>query len=89
MFSSYLSVVLLVSFLACCSVNGFSLLSPLKHRSHSSLSMMFGGKPKAAAKITIKVDNKVIECAGPVNLRKELMANKVDVYPLAAKITGD
>ena len=51
--------------------------------------MMFGGKPKAAAKITIKVDNKVIECAGPVNLRKELMANKVDVYPLAAKITGD
>ena len=48
---------------------------------------MFGAK-KPAAKITIKVDNKVIECAGPVNLRKELIANKVDVYPLAAKITG-
>jgi len=40
--------------------------------------------------VTIKVDGKVIESAEKtVNLRKTLIENKIDVYPLAAKITGN
>lgn len=41
--------------------------------------------------IVIKVDgNKVIESKEKtINLRKELQANKVDVYPLKAKLTGN
>jgi hypothetical protein len=62
--------------------------SPSTFRRQTSLSMMFGGK-KTATKIIINVDGKVIDCGDkPVNLRKELMANKIDVYPLRAKITG-
>lgn len=53
----------------------------------SQLNMMFGGGK--SSKIVINVDGKSIECAGAVNLRKELIANKVDVYPLKAKITGN
>ena len=53
----------------------------------SNLSMMFG---KKAVDITIKVDGKTITSfEKSVNLRKELMANKVDIYPLKAKITGN
>ncbi|CAK9252907.1 unnamed protein product [Sphagnum jensenii] len=52
------------------------------------MSMMFGGSKKTSQPIIITVDGKVIECDGPVNLRKQLMANKIDVYPLKAKITG-
>ena len=38
----------------------------------------------------IKVDGKTIESSEKtVNLRKELQNNKVDVYPLRAKITGN
>lgn len=59
--------------------------------SHLKLSMIFG---KAAAKptnqkIVITVDNKVIESSQPCNLRKVLLDNKVDVYPLVAKVTGN
>lgn len=53
----------------------------------SDLSMMFG---KKAAGISIKVDGKTITSGEKsVNLRKELIANNVDVYPLKAKITGN
>lgn len=49
--------------------------------------MMFG---KKALDVTIKVDGKTITSfEKSVNLRKELMANKVDIYPLKAKITGN
>jgi ferredoxin len=61
-------------------------------RVQSGMSMMFGGGKKTAAaqKVVINVDNKVIESAEKtVNLRKELIANKVDVYPLKAKLTGN
>jgi len=53
--------------------------------------MMFGGGAKAAAKkVSISVDGKVIESdEKAVNLRKELMKNNIDVYPLRAKITGN
>lgn len=56
-------------------------------RNRSDLSMMFG---KKAAGISIKVDGKtIVSGEKTVNLRKELIANKVDVYPLKAKITGN
>lgn len=59
-------------------------------RQQSSLSMLFGGGAKKAQKVTITADGKVYNCAtSPVNLRKELIANNVDVYPLRAKITGN
>jgi ferredoxin len=57
--------------------------------------MIFGGTKKKATKqatsITIEnKGNKVIECGDKaVNLRKELTAAKIDVYPLTAKITGN
>lgn len=52
---------------------------------------MFGGGAKAAAKkVSITVDGKVIESdEKAVNLRKELMKNNIDVYPLRAKLTGN
>ena len=54
--------------------------------------MIFGAKKSASpsGKIVITVDGKKIESAEKaVNLRKELIKNKIDVYPLAAKITGN
>jgi ferredoxin len=57
--------------------------------------MLFGGTKKKATKqatsITIEnKGNKVIECGDKaVNLRKELTAAKIDVYPLASKVTGN
>ena len=54
-----------------------------------NLHMIFG-KPQVAKKVTITVDGKVIESSEKtVNLRKELMKNNIDVYPLRAKITGN
>lgn len=53
----------------------------------SSISMMFG---KKALEVSIKVDGKtIVAFEKSVNLRKELMANKVDIYPLKAKVTGN
>mmetsp|Transcript_25434 Transcript_25434/g.24325 ORF Transcript_25434/g.24325 Transcript_25434/m.24325 type:complete len:149 (-) Transcript_25434:226-672(-) len=55
----------------------------------TSLSMMFGAK-KAVKGIEIKVDGKtIVSSEKSVNLRKELIANKIDVYPLKAKVTGN
>lgn len=53
--------------------------------------MLFGGtKAKVGGKVVIKVDGKTIESSEKtVNLRKVLQANKVDVYPFKAKITGN
>jgi hypothetical protein len=56
----------------------------------SDLKMMFGiGQKKTDSEIVIKVDGKTIKCYEKgFNLRKELIANGFDVYPLKAKITG-
>ena len=55
--------------------------------------MMFGiGKKTAPAKksVQVTVDGKVLTSTEPsVNLRKFLIANGIDVYPLKAKITGN
>lgn len=58
-------------------------------RTHrTDLSMMFGTKKVAG--VSIKVDGKtLVSSEKSVNLRKELIANGVDVYPLKAKITGN
>ena len=68
--------------LAAVSVDAFfrttSIARPVTTQ-RSSLSML-----------DIKVDGKVITTSEKtVNLRKTLQANKVDVYPLRAKITGN
>ena len=52
-----------------------------------TFKMMFGGGAKKKD-VTITVDGKVISCPEPTNLRKALLANKIDVYPLKAKLTG-
>ena len=51
-------------------------------RFSNNVHMMFGNKAtKAAAKVVITVDNKVIECSEPsVNLRKELMTKMIPQY---------
>lgn len=88
-------VQLSIVFLVCVAlVHGFHSLPSRSflqsRRQTSSVSMLFGGGAKKSSKVTITADGKVIECAtSPVNLRKELIANKVDVYPLRAKITGN
>lgn len=57
------------------------------------LSMMFGmGKKPVPSKkaVQVTVDGKVLTSTEPsINLRKFLIANGVDVYPLKAKITGN
>lgn len=85
----YKSFALVIFFLFClCQSHAFFQQSNIR-RQNGRLSMMFGSKaPAKAAAIT--VDGKVIQCSGAsVNLRKELIANKVDVYPLKAKLTGN
>mmetsp|Transcript_10981 Transcript_10981/g.10611 ORF Transcript_10981/g.10611 Transcript_10981/m.10611 type:complete len:149 (+) Transcript_10981:55-501(+) len=55
----------------------------------SDVKMMFGIGKKKDTEIIIKVDGKAIKVYEKgFNLRKELIANGVDVYPLKAKITG-
>ena len=60
----------------------------------SSLSMLFGMKKKTGGgkggAITIKVDGKTINAEGKnLNLRKVCQDNKIDVYPLKTKISGN
>jgi ferredoxin len=46
--------------------------------------------PVKAFAISINVDGKTIAAEGKsINLRRELMKNNIDVYPLKAKITGN
>jgi hypothetical protein len=84
------------------SMNGFLIqigafhLSPTTPLRPNSLQMIlnFGKKADSALSskkgVEVTVDKKVITSAEtPVNLRKLLMANGVDVYPLRAKITGN
>ena len=72
-----------------------SKVSNPSRRKYNSINMMFnfGGSKKESSsggKIVITVDGKTIESSEKsVNLRKELMKNNVDVYPLRAKITGN
>lgn len=52
--------------------------------------MMFGMGKSEAKGASITVDGKVIyPSEKTVNLRKELMKNNIDVYPLRAKLTGN
>eukprot|EP01035_Chromulina_nebulosa_P017472 gene17472-23024_t len=58
----------------------------------NGLSMIFGGlKAKTTSnKISIKVDGKVIESSEKtVNLRRILIDNNIEVYPLKAKVLGN
>ena len=67
---------------------------PLARARVSQVNMLFGGGNKPAnakgGKIVITVDGgKVIESSeASVNLRKVLMENKVDVYPLKGKLSN-
>ena len=74
--------IFVVLVLAAVSVEAFFRTSSIARHvttQRSSLSML-----------DIKVDNKVVTTSEKtVNLRKTLQANKVDVYPLRAKITGN
>lgn len=83
-----LSVVLQIS-------NGFvvppSSSLNVRRQSQSGMQMLFGGgggKKKAAGGIVVKVQQKTgfketeLTLAGKTNLRKALMDNKIDIYPL-------
>ena len=75
MFKSLLLFVVLVAV----AEAFFRSPAALRTRTSSTLQML-----------EIKADGKVITVAEKeVNLRKALQANKVDVYPLRAKITGN
>jgi ferredoxin len=89
--SSLLSFFLLLVIVLIClsSITSFNNNKYVGLRRISNLNMMFGGSKSSGKGIVINVDGKKIECSGAVNLRKELIANKIDVYPLKAKITGN
>lgn len=75
MFKSLLLFVVLVAV----AEAFFRSPTTLRSRTSSTLKML-----------EIKADGKVITVAEKeVNMRKALQANKVDVYPLKAKITGN
>lgn len=81
-------LIILIAMIILHQSDGFFHQLKQNHR-RTDLSMMFGAK-KAATGIAIKVDGKTIESSEKsINLRKELIANKIDVYPLKAKITGN
>ena len=84
-----ISLVILLSF---AQVSAFFLSSPIVRNSRQSsetIKMMFGGGKKASKSVVITVDGKTLNCGdAPVNLRKTLQANKIDVYPLLSKVTG-
>lgn len=75
-----LLVILLVSFAV--SLFGFKFSGRASHERMHCI-----GKLDA---FNIKVDGKVVGIdSSKANLRKELMKNNIDVYPLKAKITGN
>jgi hypothetical protein len=86
---SYISAICVLLFL----IQSYAFFQPsvmARVNRKSDLNMMFGiGGKKEDAEIVIKADGKTIKCyEKSVNLRKELIANGLDVYPLKAKITG-
>ena len=66
----FLLVILLIS-----STITTAFIPKVNGKRISQLNMMFGGNK--SSKVVINVDGKTIECAGAVNLRKELIANKI------------
>lgn len=86
--NAFLQFLLLVFIMVSTTTSAFFIPKVNEKRilSSSQLNMMFGAKK---ARVVINVDGKTIECEGAVNLRKELIANKIDVYPFKAKITGN
>ena len=85
-------IVCLIILLAFAQVTAFFLSSPIirsNRQSSETIKMMFGGGKKASKSVVITVDGKTLNCGdAPVNLRKTLQANKIDVYPLLSKVTG-
>ncbi|CBN76658.1 ferredoxin [Ectocarpus siliculosus] len=96
---SFLFVALIVLAAVLQISNGF-VVAPssslnVRRQSHSGMQMLFGGggaKKKAAGGIVVKVQQKTgfketeLTLAGKTNLRKALMDNKIDIYPLQGKI---
>ena len=99
MSSFFLCLIFVVLLALSCQVEAFQPRTSRSVTSHcSGLRMMFGlgakksgtGTKGKKGKFTITVDGKQItDVEGPVNLRKVLQANKIDVYPLASKFTGN
>jgi ferredoxin len=87
-----LLAILATFFVTCECYFSASLLKSAKARA-PHLDLFGGGKRSGSGskKVIIKVDGKkVIEAdSNPCNLRKELQKNKIDVYPLRAKFTGN
>lgn len=97
---SFVAIVLLSLVLGI--ANGFVVPSPssLNVRQHvggGGMSMLFGGGAKKTAKggLIVKVQQKTgfketeITLAGKMNLRKALLDNKIDVYPLQVSDSWD
>lgn len=97
----YFSFVALILFVAVLGVaNGFvvspsSSLDVRRQSRTGGMQMLFGGggKKKAAGGIVVKVQQKTgfketeVTLAGKTNLRKALMDNKIDIYPLQVCLT--
>uniref|UniRef100_A0A7S2UXM9 2Fe-2S ferredoxin-type domain-containing protein n=1 Tax=Fibrocapsa japonica TaxID=94617 RepID=A0A7S2UXM9_9STRA len=86
-----------------CAISGASAflgqslaLNRVQASSSTSLQMLFGSKKKAApvkGKYSITVKQRGftdfdLETEGTANLRKTLMAQKIDIYPLQGKLTN-
>lgn len=93
---SFVALILLAAVLGI--ANGFvvspsSSLNVRRQSQTGGMQMLFGGgKKKAAGGIVVKVQQKTgfketdITLAGKTNLRKALMDNKIDVYPLQVRL---
>lgn len=88
-------MTMLRKFVACTILIVASLLqyqaffqpSMVTYDRRTETSMMFG---KRALEVSVKVDGRtIVSFEKSVNLRKELMTNKIDIYPLKAKMTGN
>lgn len=84
------SFILLLTLLVLGLVNAWQSMRP-NRLSSSRLSMIFGKKAAPVQKkVSVTVDGKRIESdQASVNLRRLLIDNNIDVYPLKAKILGN
>eukprot|EP01031_Cornospumella_fuschlensis_P030336 gene30336-36657_t len=86
-------VIVVIVIVLLCQAQAFLRRSVIRNSRFPMVRMMFGiGKKPAPAKksVQVTVDGKVLTSTEPsVNLRKFLIANGIDVYPLKAKITGN
>lgn len=87
---------MVASFLVPAPLAGVSSVQQQTRRGEMTMLGMFGKKTAAGSKkktFTITVQQKFykdaeleVDSGAPVNLRKELMKNKIDIYPLQGKI---